>query len=954
MIGGTGNDTYLVDDVGDVIVELAGEGTDTVRSSLSYVLAANFENLILASGAGSINGTGSNLANAITGNEGANTLVGLGGDDALDGGAGADTMVGGTGNDSYIVDSAGDVVVELSGEGVDVVQSRVTYSLGANLESLILMSGAGSIDGTGTDLDNVIAGNEGANTLIGLGGDDSLNGGAGVDIMVGGLGNDTYVVDNVGDAVTELSGEGTDTVVTSVSYTLGTNVEGLTLAGGAGSISGTGNAAANAIVGNESANTLTGLAGDDSLDGGAGADTMAGGAGNDVYTVESTSDLVVELVDEGTDTVISSVGYTLSANVENLTLQSGAGSIGGTGNALANVLLGNTGNNALNGLAGDDYIIGGTGNDTIDGGAGVDTVVFGGPRSNYQVVWDFDYVQVMRTGDSAVLYNVEKVSFSDGVVSVDSFAPPAVTIEAAGMTRLVEIGNHFFLRDAGGAGPYVKFQGGPVVDAQFGAWKALGTEQTASGYQVAWKNGGANEYLVWSLDSGGNYVGNATAVVAGSDMALQTIESAFQQDLNEDGRVGLATTTIEAFGATSLVEVGNQYFLREAGGAGPALKHQGAAITEGQFGAWTAIGAEQTAGGFQAAFKNGSADQYIVWNLDGNGNYVGNATAVVAGSDPGFQALETAFQQDLNGNGRIGLVTTTTTIEAFGVTSLVEVGTQYFLHGTGGAGPSLKHQGAAITEGQFGAWTAIGAEQTAGGYQAAFKNGAADQYVVWNLDGNGNYLGNATAVVAGSDSGFQALETVFQQDLNGNGRIGLVTTTTTIEAFGATSLVQVGSQYFMRESGGAGPSIKYQGAALTEGQFGAWTAIGAEQRTSGYQAVFKNGAADQYVVWNLDGNGNYLGNATAVVAGADRDLQALESVFQQDLNGNGLVGSALGTLEAVTTEAGTLHLTVAMTTFSPPTAIPALSSLLVADALVPPTATGLIQSSACNAELRPL
>ena len=554
------------------------------------------------------------------------------------------------------------------------------------------------------------------------------------------------------------------------------------------------------------------------------------------------------------------------------------------------ILSGKGGNDAIFGDAGNDTLDGGSGSDSIDGGSGFDTAVFSGLRASYQIIWDFDFVRVVKSAETDTLTNVEQLSFSDGTVLVDSLVPSPVTIESFGTTRLVEISNRFFLRDAGGAGPYVKFQGAPAVDGQFGAWKALGTEQTASGYQVAWKNGGANEYLVWNLDSGGNYVGNATAVVAGSDTSLQTIESAFQQDLNGDGRVGLATTTIEVFGATSLVEVGNQYFLRDAGGAGPALKHQGAAITEGQFGAWTAIGAEQTAGGFQAAFKNGSADQYIVWNLDSNGNYLGNATAVVAGSDAGLQALETAFQQDLNGNGRIGLVTTTTTIEAFGATSLVEVGTQYFMRDSGGAGPSIRHQGAAITEGQFGAWSAIGAERTASGYQAAFKNGTADQYIVWNLDSNGNYLGNATAVVAASDAGLQALETAFQQDLNGNGRIGLETTTTTIEAFGVTSLVEVGTQYFLRDTGGAGPSLKHQGAAITEGQFGAWTAIGAEQTAGGYQAAFKNGAADQYVVWNLDGNGNYLGNATAVVAGSDAGFQALETDFQQDLSGNGRIG----------------------------------------------------------------
>jgi Ca2+-binding RTX toxin-like protein len=304
LVGDIGNDSYVVDVSTDVIVEAAAAGTDTVTSTAAtYTLSDNIEFLILGGSAG-IAGTGSAGANTITGNSGANSLNGGDGADSLVGGAGndtlnggtgldKDTLIGGTGNDSYTVDLATDVITETSSGGtLDVVFSTATsYTLSAFVERLTL-NGTGNIAGTGNAQANVITGNTGANSinggdgadsLVGGSGNDTLNGGIGADkdTLVGGTGNDTYYIDLATDVITETSSGGTlDAVFSSVSYTLSSFVEKLTLQGSAG-VSGTGSAQANVLTGNTGANLLNGAAGNDTLNGSSGNDTLVGGTGND-------------------------------------------------------------------------------------------------------------------------------------------------------------------------------------------------------------------------------------------------------------------------------------------------------------------------------------------------------------------------------------------------------------------------------------------------------------------------------------------------------------------------------------------------------------------------------------------------------------------------------------------------------------------------------------------------
>jgi len=362
LIGGNGNDTYIVDTTTDYINEGAGGGIDTVQSSVTYTLGTELDNLTLT-GSSTINGTGNTLNNALTGNSANNTLTGLAGNDTLDGGTGTDTLIGGTGDDTYIVDSTTDTITENANEGNDLVQSSVTYTLGTNLENLML-SGSANINGTGNSVDNTVTGNSGNNSLTGGAGNDTLKGGAGIDTMVGGTGNDSYTVDNASDVVTENSAEGTDTVYASVAQTLGSNVENLVLLETGGAINGTGNSLNNSLAGNNAANYLDAGSGNDTLYGGLGGnDSLIGGTGDDLFIVDHAGINVYEWSGEGTDTVQSSIDYTLGDDLEKLIL-TGSANLNGTGNNSDNVIEGNSGNNILDGSGGDDTLQGGLGDDT--------------------------------------------------------------------------------------------------------------------------------------------------------------------------------------------------------------------------------------------------------------------------------------------------------------------------------------------------------------------------------------------------------------------------------------------------------------------------------------------------------------------------------------------------------------------------------------------------------------
>ena len=332
MAGGLGNDTYYVDNPGDQIYDTGG--TDTVISSIDWVLGSGLENLKLTGGA--ISGSGNGADNRIEGNAQNNVLTGNGGHDTFvfSPGGGKDVVTDPAGGDlidlsaflaqgakATIADGADGVTLGFAtGESVflkgihpdslqataqgyaiippsfatarwawdhgtlgslDELHSAFSNSLVGTTAHKLVFTGTTNTQGYANDLGDTMIGNAASNALIGGKGNDVIDGGAGADYMAGGLGDDTYYVDNVGDKIYDTGG--TDTVISSIDMVLGLGLENLKLIGGA--VKGIGNSGNNRIEGNAQNNVLTGGGGNDTF-------LFGLGSGNDRITDFNAGDKI--------------------------------------------------------------------------------------------------------------------------------------------------------------------------------------------------------------------------------------------------------------------------------------------------------------------------------------------------------------------------------------------------------------------------------------------------------------------------------------------------------------------------------------------------------------------------------------------------------------------------------------------------------------------------------------
>ncbi|WP_316228864.1 NF038122 family metalloprotease [Bradyrhizobium sp. SZCCHNR1070] len=342
------------------------------------------------------------------------------------------------------------------------------------------------------------------------------------------------------------------------------------------------------------------------------------------------------------------------------------------------------GNTSLT-LAGNNYYLngagGGTGPTLKFGGASVSVGEFGSiapigaiqTGSGYEIAWQIPGTNQLTfwTTDS----NGNYTSNISGLVSGNSFTSESLEatfgqdfnhdgsigvtaslVQTSGSTSLLHIADTFYMY-VNGSGPQLKYGGTGVVDGEFGSITPIAAIQTASGYEVAWKIPGTNQFTFWATDANGNYTSNLSGLVAGTSFLVESMEAMSGRDFNGDGTIGVTASLVQTDGSTSLLHIADTYYMY-VNGTGPQLKWGGAGVTDGEFGSITPIAAIQTSGGYDVAWKIPGTSQFTFWATDANGNYTSNLSGLVTGTSSTVESFEQTFHQDLNGDGIIGVPST--------------------------------------------------------------------------------------------------------------------------------------------------------------------------------------------------------------------------------------------------------------------------------------------------------
>lgn len=802
--------------------------------------------------------------NTILGSAAADTLTGTSGNDLIAGAGGADVMTAGAGDDIYVVTDSGAKVIEAYGGGIDTVNSSITYTLSSYVENLTL-TGSAAINATGNIQSNIIIGNSAANLITGGLGNDILSGGSGADTFVENAGDGSDIItdfspgSNAGHDVVQLNGlaftsfadvQAAMTQAGSDVYLKLTNQDTLVFRNTAVSAFTSddfqlpatlpvGGTITSWISGKASSRMVYGTGANDKLTAVNIDDTLIGGNGDDTYVIGSANQKILENSGGGVDSVEAWTSYTLSANVENLTLMMGG--LAGVGNQMANRMIGSSGDDILDGGGGNDWLSGGAGNDMLiyNAGSGNDTIAdfhvltsataehdklvlkgydSGAYLTHVNDVWTIHYAtgaDTLRIAGVTSLTSADYsfVSATNSPMAMTSISVP--TISAVNDSGSIVSGlintNHLVLTGRAQAGVAVKvFDGttqiGTAIADGNGSW-SMATVMLAEG---------GHAFAAAATDG----VGNLTALSAGVNVTVDTIApnvpklASFSPDSNVAGD---GVTNVNHVNLTGTADAGSTVQIFDS------ATMIGTAIADTN-GAWSFASATLA---------------------DGNHTFTGK-TSDAAGNVSAFSG---ALNVTVDTRAPVAPILTSGApgaSRAIIVSGTAEAGSTVRLY----EGSTLLGSGVAATS---GAWAVTTGSLTAG--QHSFTATATD------IAGNLSQLSNAF-----------------------NSAVGTV-----IEAAGTTSLIKSGSNFYLAAAGSS-MILKNGGTAVVAGQLGAWAAVAAEASSNGYLVAWKIPSTGQFAVWNTDSNGNFVSNYLNKVSGADPALESSETLFHQDLNGDGVIG----------------------------------------------------------------
>jgi trimeric autotransporter adhesin len=683
--------------------------------------------------------------------------------------------------------------------------------------------------------------------------------------MAGGTGDDTYIVDNVGDVVTEASSAGTDTIKASVSYTLSANVENLTLTGAA-NINSTGNSLDNHITGNSGNNVL---------DGGAGTDTAIFNGTRSTYTIERIDAATgTSWMINDTDPVINgNDGQDKLKDIE--TLKFADNPTIAVSKLIGALSDSNAANNQVNENSANGTVVGGITALAIDGNAEAVTYSL---TDNASGRFAINSATGAITVANSALLNFEAATSHEITVqatSVDgSFTKKTFTIavndvnevdiiETAGSVDLAVVnGNYAAIDAATGAVTPITYDGNPVSPTRFAGWSIVGAERVgdmASGeIEYMWKNNNNNTFW-YSTNS------NTGSVISGA--ALRAKEVDFEQDFDGDGIVGVPTSqTIESVGAVTLkLDASRNYVAVDtATNVATPITYNGAPVSPTRFAGWSVVGAERVgdtpSGAIEYMWKS---NDNIFWYSTNS-----NTGSVISGA--ALRAKEVDFEQDFDGDGIVGAVANQTIESVGAVTLKLDASRNYAAVDTAtNVATPITYNGNPVSPKSFTGWSVVGAERLGDTPSGAIE-------YMWKSTNNTFwYSTNSNAGRAVTGTALLAKEVDFQQDFDGDGIIG-DTTNQTIESFGTTTLSVTPSGLYIANNGSGEVNVQYAGTNVGPDSYAGWKIVGAEIDAGEVKAMWKAASGLFWYCTNTN-NGDIV------------TPESYESTFQQDFNNDGFI-----------------------------------------------------------------